>query len=131
MPGANGHRAVDLGQPINVSHLDAHFLHRTDDLGRWCGACKHGVDRMIEGDFGRVGQVDQPIEDNRRTTQMADPMLVNQRENFVWVDAAQEHVSPGQRSDCPRIAPAIAMEHRQCPEVHRVVPHGPGHLIAQ
>ncbi|MNY33431.1 hypothetical protein D3C86_1677090 [compost metagenome] len=94
MPGANGHWAVNLGQAIHVSDLDAHLLHRADDFGRWCRACQHGVDRMIEGDFGRVGQVDQPIKNNRCTTQMADPMFVNQGENFVRVDTAQEHVSP-------------------------------------
>ncbi|MNF97114.1 hypothetical protein D3C84_799300 [compost metagenome] len=114
-----------------MGDLDAHLLDRANDFGRWSGARQHGVDRMIDSDFGRVGQVNQPIEHNRRPTQMADPMLPDKRENFLRVDAAQEYVRPGQRGDRPRITPAIAVEHRQCPQVHRMMPHGPGHLIAQ
>ena len=36
----------------------------------------------------------------------------------------------GQRGDGPGVAPAVAVEHRQGPQVHRVVAHGPGHLVA-
>ncbi|MNG90191.1 hypothetical protein D3C79_490790 [compost metagenome] len=37
----------------------------------------------------------------------------------------------GQRGDGPRVAPAVAVEHRQGPQVHRAMAHGPGHLVAQ
>ncbi|MNG99410.1 hypothetical protein D3C79_585780 [compost metagenome] len=37
----------------------------------------------------------------------------------------------GQGGDGPGVAPAVAVEHRQGPQVHRVVAHGPGHLVAQ
>ena len=39
--------------------------------------------------------------------------------------------SRNQRGDGPGVAPAVAVEHRQGPQVHRVVAHGPGHLVAQ
>ncbi|MCY1181709.1 hypothetical protein D9M73_222290 [compost metagenome] len=131
MPGTHGHRTVHLGQAINVGDLDAHLLDRANDFGRWSGARQHGVDRMIDSDFGRVGQVNQPIEHNRRPTQMADPMLMNQSEDFLRIDPTQEYMSPSQRSHRPWIAPAVAMKHRQGPQIHRVVPHGPSHLISQ
>ncbi|MNZ12994.1 hypothetical protein D3C78_298780 [compost metagenome] len=37
----------------------------------------------------------------------------------------------GQGGDGPGVAPAVAVEHRQGPQVHRVVAHGPGHLVAE
>ncbi|MCY1444944.1 hypothetical protein D9M71_614380 [compost metagenome] len=58
-------------------------------------------------------------------------MLADQREDFLWIDPAQENVHTRQGGDGPWIAPAIAMEHRQGPEVHRMVAYGPGHLVAQ
>ncbi len=83
------------------------------DFGRRCGARQHGVDRVIEGRLGRLRQIDQCIEDNRRTTQMADAMLMNQSEDFLRIDPTQEYMSPSQRSHRPWIAPAVAMKHRQ------------------
>jgi hypothetical protein len=62
---------------------------------------------------------------------MGDLMLADQREDFLWIDAAQEHMHTGHGGDDPRVAPTVAMEHRQGPEVHRMVAHGPGHLVAQ
>jgi len=113
-----------------VGDLDAHLLDRTDHLGRRRGAGDHGVDRMVDGGLGGVGHVDQRVEHDGRAAQVADAVLADQGEDLLRVDAAQEHVHAGQRGDGPRVAPAVAVEHRQGPQVHRVVAHRPGHLVA-
>ncbi|MNT69925.1 hypothetical protein D3C72_2082730 [compost metagenome] len=112
MPGAYGHRAVDLGQAVDVGDLDAHFFHRADDLGRWGGTGDHGVDRVIDGRLGRLGHVDQGIEHDRRAAQVADLMFTDQGEDPLRVDAAQEYVGACERRDGPGVAPAVAVEHR-------------------
>lgn len=53
------------------------------------------------------------------------------RVRTLRIDPPQADVDAGQRGHRPRIAPAVAVEHRQGPEVHRVLAHGPGHLVAQ
>ncbi|MNL81194.1 hypothetical protein D3C87_2082310 [compost metagenome] len=62
---------------------------------------------------------------------MADPVFADQVEDLLRVDATEEHMHAGQGGDGPGVAPAVAVEHRQGPEIDRVVAHGPGHLVAQ
>ncbi len=130
VPGAHGHRAVDLGQAIGVGHLDAHLLDGTNDLGRGRCAGHHRLHRVLDGSLGCLGHVDQGIEHDRRTAQVADPVFADQVQDLLRVDPAQEHVGAGQGGDGPGVAPAVAVEHRQGPQVHRAMAHGPGHLVA-
>ncbi|MNQ31925.1 hypothetical protein D3C85_453080 [compost metagenome] len=130
VPGAHGDRAVDFGEAVDVGDLDAHLLHRTDHLGRRRRAGDHGVDRMVDGGLGGVGHVDQRVEHDGGAAQVADAVLADQGEDLLRIDPAQEHVHAGQRGDGPRVAPAVAVEHRQGPQVDGVVAHRPGHLVA-
>ncbi|MNG93656.1 hypothetical protein D3C79_526310 [compost metagenome] len=131
MPGTHGHRAVDFGQAVGVGDLDAHLFHGADDLGGWRGAGDHGLHRVLDGRLGRLGHVDQGVEHDRRAAQVADPVLADQGQDLLRVDPAQEHMGAGQRGDGPRVAPAVAVEHRQGPQVHRAMAHAPDHLVAQ
>ena len=58
-------------------------------------------------------------------------VIMDQIQNLLRIHPAQEHVHAGQGSNGPGIAPAIAMKHRQRPQIHRVIAHAPGHLVAQ
>ncbi|MNZ32539.1 hypothetical protein D3C78_498700 [compost metagenome] len=131
VPGAHGDRAVDFGEAVDVGDLDAHLLDGADHLGRRRGTGDHGVDRVVDGGLGRVGHVDQRVEHDGRAAQVADAVLADQGEDLLRIDPAQEHVHAGQRGDGPRVAPAVAVEHRQGPQVHRVLAHRPDHLVAQ
>ena len=131
MPGTHGHRAIDFGQAVGVGDVDAHLFHGANDLGRWCGAGDHGLYRVLDGGFGCLGHVDQGVEHNRGAAQVGDPVFADQGQDLLRVDPAQEHVRAGQGGDGPGVAPAVAVEHGQGPQVHRAVAHGPGHLVAQ
>ncbi|MNQ61278.1 hypothetical protein D3C85_755910 [compost metagenome] len=131
MPGADRHRAVDLGQAVDVGHADAHGFHRAYHLGRWRRAGDHGVHRMVDGGLGRFRHVHQGVEHDGRAAQVGDLVLADQGEDLLRVHPAQEHMHAGEGGHGPGVAPAVAVEHRQGPEVDRVVAHGPGHLVAQ
>ncbi len=58
-------------------------------------------------------------------------MVTNQLQNLLRVYPAQAHVGTGHGSNGPGETPAIAVKHRQRPQVHRVHVHGPHRLVAQ
>src|SRR5690606_30320610 len=131
VPGTHGDRAVDLGQAVDVGALDAHFLHRADYLGRRRSAGDHGVHWMVDGCLGSRRHVDQCIEHDGRAAHVGDLLVADQGEDFLRIDTAQEHMHAGQRGHGPGVAPAVAVEHRQGPQVHRLLAHRPGHLVAE
>src|SRR5690606_37905292 len=115
---------------MDVGHLDAHCLDRADDLGRRRCAGDHGVHRMVDGGLGFRGHVDQRVEHDGRAAHVGDLLVVDQVEDLLRVDPAQAHVHTGHGRGPPGVAPAVAVEHRQGPQVDRVLPHVPGHLVA-
>ncbi len=131
MPGAQSDRAVNLGEAVDVGDVDAHFLHRANHLGGWRGTSDHGLDRVIDGRLGFARHVDQGIEHDRRAAQVGDLLVTDQGENLLRIHTAQEDMHPGQGSNGPWIAPAIAVKHWQRPQIHRVIAHSPCHLVAQ
>ena len=101
VPGADGDRAVDLGQAISVGDADAHLLDRTDHLGWWRSARDHCLHRVADGGFVGIGHVHQGVEHDGRATQVTDPVLADQVEDLLWIDPAQEHMGAGQGGDGP------------------------------
>ncbi|MCY1506165.1 hypothetical protein D9M68_404040 [compost metagenome] len=130
-PGTHRDRAVDLGETVDVGDPDAHLLHRADHLGRRRGAGDQRVDRMVDGGLGRGRHVDQRVEHDRRAAEVGDPVLADQVEDLLRIDPAQADMYAGHGGYGPGVAPAVAVEHRQGPQVHRVLAHGPDHLVAQ
>src|SRR3954447_16896886 len=57
---------------------------------------------------------------------MGDAVLCNQLENSGGIDLAQADVDPGRRGDGPGKAPAVAMKHRQGPEIDGMLPQVAG-----
>src|ERR1700719_1391140 len=58
---------------------------------------------------------------------LARDRLVNRRS----LDPAQADMGAGHRRDRPREAPAAAVEHRQGPQIDRVLPHTPDEYFAE
>ena len=129
-PGTNGYRAIDFGQTVNVSHLDAHFLDGTNDLGGGCRACCHGLHVVINAGLGGFRHVQQCVKHNRGATHVGNLMIPDQLQNLLGINPAQADVSAGHGGDGPGETPTVAMEHRQGPQVHRVHVHGPDCLVA-
>ncbi len=51
---------------------------------------------------------------------MRDPVLGDGRENRSGINTAQAHMGPRHCRHCPRIGPAIAVKHREGPQIDRV-----------
>ena len=85
----------------------------------------HGAHGM--GDAGahagrRVGQ--RALHDGGAAV-VGDAFVADQVEHGLGIELAQAHVHAGARGDSPREAPAVAMEQRQRPQIHRVLGHVP------
>ena len=77
-----------------------------------------------------VRRVKQKIDHDRCTAQMRHLLLRDGRENGAGLGPAQTNMRARKRRDRPRKAPAVAMEHRQGPEIDRMPRHAPHHEIA-
>ena len=104
------------------------------------GAFEHGDRRRGAGDqsdhgarlgaLGRVGRIDQRVVDDRRAAHVGDAVLRDQLEDLRRIDLAQADIDAGGGRDRPRKAPAVAMEHRQRPEIDRMLAEIAGKDVA-
>jgi len=104
------------------------------------GALEHGDRRRCARDQSddrprglasrRVRRIDQRVVDDRRAAHMGDAVLCDQFKNPGRIDFAQADVHTGRGSDGPGKTPAIAMEHRQRPEIDRMLAEIAGEDVA-
>ena len=73
----------------------------------------------------RAGRIDQRVVDDRRTAHVSDAMLGDQLEDLCRVHLAQADIDAGRGRDRPGKAPAVAVEHRQRPEIDGMLRHRP------
>ena len=59
----------------------------------------------------------------RRGVVVGDPLAVDQLPDGTGIDLAQADMPAADRGHRPGEAPAVAMEHRHHPELHRIRPH--------
>ena len=101
------------------------------DHGRWrrspCHHAAHPTRHTLAQ--GRVGLDDQVVHDGRCTV-MVDIVLAHGLQNRWGIHFAQAHMGAAEHRHRPRKTPAIAMEHRQGPQVTRKVRHGPSGRVA-
>ncbi|MGY3467361.1 hypothetical protein ACVW0I_004232 [Bradyrhizobium sp. LM6.11] len=119
--GADRGGAVDLCQAVDMRQLDSDVFRafeyrdgrrgagdQTDDMARgislWC-----------------VGRVDQRVVDDRRPAHVGDAVLLDQLEDFGRLDLAQADIDAGGGSNSPGETPPVAVEHRQRPEINRML----------
>src|SRR5271166_1310962 len=83
--------------------------------------------RLVPGLAAQLGRrIDQHVVDDGRAAHVRDVMLLYGLEDLLHVDLSQADIGPGVRRHRPGKAPAVAMEHRQRPEVDRMRRHAPG-----
>ena len=78
----------------------------------------------------RIRRVDQRVVDDRRAGHVGDAVLSDQLEDFGGIDLAQADIDAGRRRDGPWKAPAVAVEHRQRPEIDRMLAEIAGEDVA-
>ena len=128
--GADRNRAVDLGQSIDMSQIDTDLLGALDDRGRWRGAGDLTGDSVGHAGPQRRVAVDQQRVNDGGAAHVGDAFVADGVPSGFGFHAAQADIDPGAFGDGPGEGPAVAMEHRQRPEVDRVVRHSPGQDVA-
>ena len=71
------------------------------------------------------GRVDQHLMNNRRTAVVGHFMGSDGLEDLCCFNPAQTYAGSGVHRHAPDKTPTVAVEHRQRPEVDRVLRHAP------
>ena len=85
----------------------------------------HHLHRAVERALVRLRGVQDEVEDDRRPAEVRHPFVRDRVVDGLRLHPAQAHAGARDRRQGPREAPAVAVKHRQRPEVHRVVGHVP------
>ena len=118
LPRAHRDRSVRLGQSVDLSDRCAEGFHLCDRRRRGRRTGGNDVNRAWELlGFGMVRERDQ---DGRRAAEMRDALAFDQVEDFDGIDSREADVRRGRGGNGPWKAPAVAVEHRQRPEIDAV-----------
>src|SRR5690348_1142668 len=122
-------RAINLGQAVYMRELDPDAFS-TLEYSHW-GCCPgdQSDDTPRGGAFRWIRRVDERVVDNRRAGHVSDLMPADQFEYLRGIDLAQADIDAGRGRDGPWEAPAVAVKHRQRPEIDRVLPEVAGEDI--
>src|SRR2546426_3254459 len=121
VPRAHGVRPIGLGEAVDVDGAEAELLELAEERRRRRGARDAHRDRVPEPVRLRV--VDDADVDGRRAVVVGDALRVDQLPDPGGLDTAQADVGAGDGGDAPGETPAVAVEHRERPEVLRVDAH--------
>ena len=105
--------------------VEAHALHALDHRRRRRRRGDQRAHLVVDALAQFRGRVDEHRMHDRRAAVVAHLVLADGVEDRLRLDAAQAHVGACQRGDGPCEAPAVAMEHRQRPEIDGVARHAP------
>src|SRR3712207_1243625 len=121
MDPARGHRAVGLRETVNVERADVELgeLAEQGGGGRGAGYCRGDVGLELV----RRLAVDYADLDRRSRAVVRDPLRLEELPDTGRLDLPQTHVGPGDGRHCPRKGPAVAVEHRERPQVLGLVAH--------
>ena len=119
LPLAHRVRTVGLGEAVDVHDREAHPLGTRER--RRAGRRRGGRDdEAVVQHVGPRG-VEDGGDDGGRAVEVGDPLVVDQLPDRVAAHLAQAHLDAADRDQRPRRAPAVAVEHRQRPQVDAVV----------
>src|SRR5712691_10656831 len=121
VPCAHGVRAVGLCEAVDMDGPEAELPELAEERRRGRGARDAHRDRVPEPVGLRV--VDDADVDGRRAVVVGDSLLVDQLPDPGGLHLAQADMGAGDGGDAPGETPAVAVEHRERPEVLRVEAH--------
>ena len=110
---------------------ETHPLHRLDHHRRRRRATGRDFDDVIEAALHTVRCMHEHVQDDRRAAEMRDPVLGDRGKDGCRIDPAQTDMRAGDRRHRPGIGPAVAVEHRQCPEIDRMPVDPEGDRVAE
>jgi hypothetical protein len=108
-----------------MRELESHALHAFDHRRGRRGAGHHRLHAGGQALLHLVGRVHEHAVHDGRAAVVRDAIRLDRIDDRLRLDLAQAHVHAGPCRDRPRKAPAVAVEHRQRPQVDRVLAHVP------
>ena len=130
LPVVDDRGSIDLGQSVEMGDLEAGLAHRLEHgRGRRGGGGEEAHDVRQRPPLV-VARVEQDRHDDRRAAHVRDLVLGDEVEDRLRAHLPQADVHACLDADRPGKAPAVAMEHRQRPEIDRVARHVGGDDVA-
>ena len=130
VPFIGGGGPVGFGEAVDVRDVEAGLLHcRQHGLRRRCGSGEE-LDHMRQRLLLGRGRIEQGRHHDRRTAEMGHAMVGDGVVHRRRAHLAQADMGAGHHRDGPWEAPAIAMKHRQRPEIDAVLAHAAGEHVA-
>ena len=130
MPVVHHRRAVGLGQPVKMRDVEAGLFHRGQHGFRRRRRGGEELHHMRQRLLLARGRVQQGRHHDRRAAQMRHLVGGDQVVHGGRAHRAQANMRADHGRDRPGEAPAVAMEHRQRPQINRVLAHAAGQHIA-
>ena len=115
--------AVSLGQPVEVGQLETRFVHLGEHGG---GRGRGGVvesDAMAEVAPLLGRRVEERRHDERRAGKMGHAVIGDGVVYRLRPHRAEAHMRAGDEAQRPGEAPAVAVEHRQRPQIYGMLAH--------
>ena len=128
--GAHRGGPVRLGQPVDVGEVDPEPFGALEGAGRRRRGRDHRVELVVERRAQLGRGVEEQVVDDGRAAVVRHAVLRDQPVDRRRVHGAEADVRPGVRRHRPGEAPAVAVEHRQRPQVDAVPRHVPGDDVA-
>ena len=130
LPLIDGGGAIGLGQPIEMRDVEAGGFHRRQHRFRRRRGGREKLDHMRQRFLFLGGCIEQGRHHNGRAAEMRHLVVGDRIVHRPRAHLAQAHMRSGHHGERPRKAPAVAMEHRQRPEIDAVLAHAAGKHIA-
>ena len=108
-----------------MANTEAHVFHAGDHRSRRCRSSRHRIHCLADALFKLVSGIDQGVEHHRCSAEVCDSVRLNSIENSFVPNVPQTDAGAGNGSERPGETPAVAVKHRQRPEVDRVSTHIP------
>ena len=131
MPGADQARAIAFGQPIGMGDAETVAFHGGDDGAGRRRAAGRDRDALVENLLGGIGGVRQHVQHDRRAAEMGHALALDRGIDQGRIHPAQADMGARHGGDRPGEAPAVAMEHRQRPQIGGLAREPGGHRHAQ
>ncbi len=112
-----------------MRQLDADPLGARQHRHRRRGAGNRALHQRTTGIDRRIGRVDQRVVDDGRARHVGDTVFAHQREDLGGIDLAQADIDAGTRRNGPGEAPTVAVEHREGPEIDRMLAEAGGENV--
>ena len=110
--------------------VEARLLHRRQHGFRRRRRGREEFDDVGQGLLLVRGRIEQSRHHDRRAAQMRHLVIGDGVVHRRRPHRAQAHMRAGDDGNRPGKAPAVAVKHRQRPQIHRVLAHRAGHDVA-